>query len=402
MVDSHQQDIALGIVVAFPVLGGISIILRLWARYLSRSQLTSDDYLITAGYILAISQSVTSWYYIKANYVGIHEWDIPKDYNERQGLIWNYANQLLYNPCLTLIKVSILLFLRRLESQSRLVNTLIWTSLGVVIGLFTAVLFVDIFQCLPIRYNWDLSIDGKCIQQGAFYVSTAALNLFTDLLVISIPIIITWRLQMPLRRKLAVCLILCLGGVATAIGIWRIVILAEAYFPTHTVKDPTYSIGFCSSAVEVNVAVITACAPSLKAITSKYLPHLLGTSRNGKSGYYGKSSYGPGTSGGSKPRKSRMFSSHKSQQIHSHNDDGYEMADPRGGNTVNVGTGDKFDMRKYRRNGDSPSISSGSEDGVTGIVKTTDVAVHYTVQNVPSIEGARSRDGKHASVDSLV
>ncbi|KAJ5613662.1 hypothetical protein N7528_007316 [Penicillium herquei] len=401
MVGSHQQNIALGIVVAFPILGGISIILRLWARYLSRSQLTSDDYLITAGYILAISQSVTSWYYIKYNFVGIHEWDIPAVYNVRQGLIWNYVNQLLYNPCLTLIKVSILIFLRRLDSQSRLVKGLIWTSLVFVLGLFTAVLFVDIFQCLPIRYNWDTSIDGHCIQQGAFYVSTAALNLFTDLLVISIPIIITWRLQMPLRRKLAVCLILCLGGVATAIGIWRIIILAQGFFPTHVVKDATYSIGFCSSAVEVNVAVITACAPSLKAITSKYLPRLLGTSRNGKSNYYGKSSYGPGTSGGSKPRKSRLFSNHRSQ-LHSNNDDGYEMADPRGGNSVNVGTGDKFDMRKYRRNGDSPSISSGSDEGATGIVKTTDVAVHYTVQNVPSIEDDRLRDGKHASVDSLV
>lgn len=106
------------------------------------------------------------------------------------------------------------MFLRRLESHSRTVNTLIWTSLAVVIGLFVAVLFVDIFQCHPIAYVYDLSIPGgKCIDQGAFYVSTAAINLFTDLMVLSIPIIITWNLQMPLRRKVAVCVILCLGGV---------------------------------------------------------------------------------------------------------------------------------------------------------------------------------------------
>lgn len=88
MVDDHQQKIALGIVVAFPILGGIAILLRLWSRYLSRLTLASgkhlpfdcsidgvycsvnrivltgalDDYLIVAGYILAVSQSVTSWY----------------------------------------------------------------------------------------------------------------------------------------------------------------------------------------------------------------------------------------------------------------------------------------------------------------------------------------------------
>ncbi|KAJ5652294.1 hypothetical protein N7507_009720 [Penicillium longicatenatum] len=401
MVDDHHQKTALGIVVAFPILGGIAVLLRLWARSLSRSALTSDDYLIVAGYILAISQSVTSWYYIKTNYVGIHVWDIPKDYDVKQGLIWNYANQILYNPCLTLIKVSILMFLRRLESRSRVVNILIWTSLAVITALFIAVLFVDIFQCHPIAYNWDMTIkSGKCINQGAFYVSTAALNLFTDLMVISIPIIITWHLQMPLRRKIAVCFILCLGGVATAIGVWRIIILAKAFFPTGPVEDPTFSIGFCSSAVEVNVAVITACGPSMKAISSKYLPHLLGTSRNGKS------SYGE-TSGSRGIWKSRFFhNSRKSSQLHSGADgDGdYEMADPSRGNRVDVVGADKgsFDMRKYRRGGDSPSISSGSLEleGPAGILKTTGVSVQYTNGS----EDGKSRDekGPGVSADSLV
>jgi hypothetical protein len=115
---------------------------------------------------------------------------------------------------LTVVKLSILLFLRRLESQSRVVNGLIWGAMAFVVGLFIATLFVDIFQCRPIAYVYDMSIPGgTCIDQGGFYVSTAALNLLTDLVVLSIPIIITWSLQMPLRRKIAVCIILCLGGV---------------------------------------------------------------------------------------------------------------------------------------------------------------------------------------------
>lgn len=79
------------------------------------------------------------------------------------------------------------------------------------------------------------------------------------------------------------------------------------------------------------------------------------------------------------------------------------MADPNGGHTVDIGhdNNGRFDMRKYRRGGDSPSITSGSEDGVAGIVKTTDVSVKYTVGEVTPDDG-RSRDGKHASMDSLV
>lgn len=93
-------------------------------------------------------------------------------------------------------------------------SILTWTSLAIVTSLFISVLFVDIFQCSPVAYVYDFSIPGgKCINQGAFYVSTAAINLFTDLMVLSIPIIITWSLHMPIRRKIAVCIILCMGGV---------------------------------------------------------------------------------------------------------------------------------------------------------------------------------------------
>ncbi|KAJ6157574.1 hypothetical protein N7470_005166 [Penicillium chermesinum] len=374
MVDDHHQKTALGVVIAFPVLGGIAILLRLWARSLSRSRLASDDYLIIAGYILAVCQSVTSWYYIKTNYVGIHIWDVPKDHDVKRGLIWNYANQLIYNPCLTLIKVSILMFLRRLDSHSRVVNGLIWTSFAIVVGLFIAVLFVDIFQCHPVAYVYDLSIPGgTCIAQGAFYVSTAALNLFTDLMVLTIPIIITWRLQMPLRRKIAVCAILCMGAVATGIGVWRLVVLAGVFFPSSVNPDPTYAISFCSSAIEVNVAVITACGPSFRAIATKYLPRLIGSSGKHTSRY--------GTS--------------------LQREDGYEMTDRNGKHRVDVTSGDAFNMRKYRRGGDSPSISSGSEEAVEGIVKTTDVSVRYTVDDVHTSE-ARSHEGRHVSVDSLV
>lgn len=134
----------------------------------------------------------------------------------------------------------------------------------------------------------------------------------------------------------------------------------------------------------------------MKAIASKYLPRLLGTSRGG-----GTSGYGPGTSGSRGVfASSSKFSRHKSQ-LHSNADDGYEMADPT--HRVDIGaSGQQFDMRKYKRSGDSPSISSGSEDGVAGIVKTTDVSVRYTVDEVIAHENSRSHDGKHASVDSLV
>ncbi|PYI06944.1 hypothetical protein BO78DRAFT_444419 [Aspergillus sclerotiicarbonarius CBS 121057] len=370
MIDDSHQKTALGIVVAFPVLGGIAVLLRAWSRYLTRSRLGGD---------------------IKTNYVGIHVWDIPKDYDQKQGLIWNYANQLLYNPCLTMVKLSILLFLRRLECHSRQVNLLIWSTMAITVALFVAVLFVDIFQCSPVAYVYDLSIpNGSCINQGAFYVATAAIYLFTDLLVLSIPIIITWSLQMPLKRKIAVCAILCMGAVATGVGVWRLVLLAEGFFPSHPVYDATYSIGFCSSAVEVHVAVMAACAPCLKAIASTYLPRLLGTSQ--RTGYPSTPHQYPAVT----PTSSRFRRSHFKDLA-----DAFELASPHDpGHAVEMAAMER-EMRKYHRYAGADGSSLSSEDAMmaNGILKTTAVSVRYTTEDATS-EG--SREQREESVDQLV
>ncbi|GKZ24866.1 hypothetical protein AbraIFM66951_001711 [Aspergillus brasiliensis] len=396
MVDDGHQRIALGVVVAFPVLGGIAVLLRIWSRYLTRSRLGGDDILIVVGYILAIGQSITSWYYIKTNYVGIHIWDIPKDYNIKQGLIWNFANQLIYNPCLTMVKLSILVFLRRLESQSRVVNLLIWSTMVVTIALFIAVLLVDIFQCSPVTYVYDLSIShGSCINQGAFYVATAATYLFTDLLVLSIPIIITWGLHMPLRRKIAVCVVLCMGAVATGVGVWRIVLLAQGFFPTHPVYDSTYSIGFCSSAVEVHVAVLAACAPCLKAIASTYLPRLLGSSRRPTYPSTGRQ-YVP-TSNTSYMHRSNI----KDPAAHGDASVAFEMVTPQSPVPGVDEAAAKREMRKYHHYAGADDISLSSEDSAptTGIVKTTAISVRYTAGSTSENGGQGTREG---SVERLV
>lgn len=44
MIDDHHQKVALGIVVAFPILGGLAVLMRLWSRGLSRSALTSGRF----------------------------------------------------------------------------------------------------------------------------------------------------------------------------------------------------------------------------------------------------------------------------------------------------------------------------------------------------------------------
>jgi len=69
-----------------------------------------------------------------------------------------------------------------------------------------------LFQCSPVRLAWDKSINtGHCINIDAFYLANAALNILTDILTCILPITLVRHLQMPIRQKVGLGLMLGLG-----------------------------------------------------------------------------------------------------------------------------------------------------------------------------------------------
>lgn len=181
---------------------------------------------------------------------------------------------------------------------------------------------------------------------------------------------------------------------ATGVGVWRIVLLAKGFFPTHPVYDATYSIGFCSSAVEVHVAVLAACAPCLKAIASTYLPRLLGSSR--------RATY-PSTGRQYVPTSTTSYSRRSHVKISAARGDAsvaFEMVTPQLPIPGVEEAAHRREMRKYHPYGEDDT-SLSSEDGAptTGIVKTTAISVRYTADSNLESGGEGTREG---SVERLV
>lgn len=79
-----------------------------------------------------------------------------------------------------------------------------------MVGIICAV----IFQCKPVDFFWNKAnhSDGQCISQGIFYTSTAAITIFTDVVVLAIPFWIFTGLNMNIRVKVAVMAIFLLGS----------------------------------------------------------------------------------------------------------------------------------------------------------------------------------------------
>jgi hypothetical protein len=125
-----------------------------------------------------------------------------------------YFRKVLYNPILALVKTSVLMFLLRLGGQKSGVRIAIHALNALNLAQMTAIFLVVLFQCNPIPYNWDKSIaDGKCVEQGLFYLVTAALTIWTDVLVLALPFWIFLDLKMGRKQKMALLGVFLLGFV---------------------------------------------------------------------------------------------------------------------------------------------------------------------------------------------
>lgn len=81
--------------------------------------------------------------------------------------------------------------------------------------------FVKIFICTPIRKYWDASINGSCLYQPGVFLADTAMAIVTDFTIMIIPILLVWKLRMPLRRKIRIVAMLGAGGCAIALACYR-------------------------------------------------------------------------------------------------------------------------------------------------------------------------------------
>ncbi|KAH7024452.1 uncharacterized protein B0I36DRAFT_387023 [Microdochium trichocladiopsis] len=280
---SPLQQFGFFIIFFFPALATVFYALRVYSRT-SKKQFGLDDALVGAALVFSWTETSFTYNFMKYNYVGIHVWDIPLTNDPRPGLIYNFAVQIAYNPILALVKTSVLLFLLRLSGVQRpLVRWSIHALNALNIAMMLAIFIVVIFQCSPVAAIYDPDVKGTCIEQGLFYVVTAGLTVLTDVLVLALPFWIFLELKISRKKKMALIGVFGLGGLVTAVGVARLLILYQGFF-TAPSADPTYSIAFTSSAIETNLAIITASAPMLRPLLVQWFPRMFASTKGTSAG----------------------------------------------------------------------------------------------------------------------
>lgn len=106
---------------------------------------------------------------------------------------------------------------------------------------------------------WNLSkvYDSKCLDEGTVTLVAGVINCVSDLMLTVLPIPIIWRLNMPLRQRLGVVVLLSVGFLVTIAGIIRTFYIWKALVDTYDETWYSYPLWICAAA-EIDLAVVSA------------------------------------------------------------------------------------------------------------------------------------------------
>jgi hypothetical protein len=131
----------------------------------------------------------------------------------------------MYGPTAFLTKVCLLWIMARVFSPFRKYVIFIRVFTGLMLAYYIPAVIVKIRICSPISRFWDKTIDGTCLDQTAIILADAVVSSVSDLIILILPLPLTWSLQMTTKRKMRVMGILGAGGLAVAASIIRLALI---------------------------------------------------------------------------------------------------------------------------------------------------------------------------------
>ncbi|KAL4801764.1 hypothetical protein BDV18DRAFT_148162 [Aspergillus unguis] len=256
----------------------VTVSLRLYCRVFRIHKIGTDDYLIVAATCVTIGMGIMNGFHVAIG-TGQHLQYLDLEVILIPTLKHWYAYQLVYPITVGLVKFSILTqYWRIFEVRIFRIQVIV---VGVFVMLYTIIcIFVNVrltlnccrpmltaqaFECHSKPWRaWDPSFPKGCNNLSATYFSTAAITIFTDLVILIMPIPQLMRLNIHKRRKYALIAIFLIGTLASAASIARL----NALYKYTVTKDVSYDAIqiLLWTQIEVNVAIISASAPSLRPL----------------------------------------------------------------------------------------------------------------------------------------
>ncbi|THY74742.1 hypothetical protein D6C87_03260 [Aureobasidium pullulans] len=250
------------IVSVFLALSFVVLSLRLFTRVIVTRNYGLEDLVITAAFCFSVAQVALVVVEVQHGQGLAQSALSADDVQLLKKTLWKLIPT--YLAGLTLTKLSILLQYMRLF-KDRAINRVIIGMLVFVAAYGTWSVLGALFICFPVKRFWDQTVDGHCMIFEAKWFSDASVNILTDLILLSLPMPYLKGLNLPRRQKAGLIAVFALGGFVCLVSMARL----RPLYVIATANDVSQSNGPAAwlSSMEVNVGIICASLPSLRAIT---------------------------------------------------------------------------------------------------------------------------------------
>ncbi|QSZ30912.1 hypothetical protein DSL72_000470 [Monilinia vaccinii-corymbosi] len=247
----------------------VAVALRVVSRALIKS-FGADDWLVLAALPLGWGMAICT--IIAVHYgLGKHAPSVPPE-NLVSFIKVYFVTELIRACAMGLIKISILLLYVRIFGPLRYFRILAYNLGAFTVAFAIIVVFVCAFQCLPVAYQWDRTIEGgRCIDSWLFFAVGACFDVLVDLALLILPLPAIWKLQLSILQKLSLIAIFCLGSLTCVFSLIRLIAVVQG----KDVPDSTSTLGILAiwSTAEPCLGIVSTCLPTYKPLFIKVFGH---------------------------------------------------------------------------------------------------------------------------------
>ncbi|KAI1169697.1 hypothetical protein F4777DRAFT_572169 [Nemania sp. FL0916] len=267
-----RRDYVIIVISVFLFLSIVASALRFYTRLkVQHLRPGLDDWAILGSWIASTAFYIDLIIETTKYDLGQHLQDLPPDTDYITWGVLLFARQHLYTVCVTLTKISIIIFYFQLFPQKSY-RRFLWFMAVVIACTALASSLADIFQCTPVARAWDPSIKGTCYNRVALFYANGALNVAEDLVLYLLPVRILWAINLPHKQRLGLIAVFMVGGVTVIAGIIRIPMLKDTVESADRtwkqLPPPIWTF------IECSLGIVCACLVHFKPLLAKMVPSL--------------------------------------------------------------------------------------------------------------------------------
>ncbi|KAI0388678.1 hypothetical protein F5Y17DRAFT_451951 [Xylariaceae sp. FL0594] len=190
---------------------------------------------------------------------------------------WTFVALPFTHAVSVLARISITILLIRIFGQSKpwfKWFLIVYTTIQAVFGIISIVL--AIVDELPVEAHYDPNVTPTSIivvPQEAISETLQFLYAICDLAYVIFPVTFIYRLQMPLRRRIGLVLLLGLSAITFAAAFAKALVVALALTGRFVLTGPDFNgLFFYVSTVEQCLVIIIGCVPALRSVVKIDIP----------------------------------------------------------------------------------------------------------------------------------